>query len=99
MGLGDLAENCRVALRRIGIECDHGATWVAFEDRDYRLRTDAQHPTHEAVLGEPACGREVHENICPEAPLVEVDSQLLAEPEPGLDREQRDRTTIRHRPF
>jgi hypothetical protein len=81
VGFGDLAENCGVALRRVGIECDHGATWVAFEDREYLLRTDAQHPTNEAVLGKPACRREVHENIRPEAPLVEVDPQ----PAPGLD--------------
>src|SRR6266702_8491770 len=59
----------------------------------------AQHPTNKAVLREPRCGREVHENIHPEAPLVEVDPQLVAEPASGLDREQRDRTTIRHRPF
>ncbi len=96
MVLGDLAENCGVALRRVGIDCDHGATRVAFEDREYRLRTDAQFPTNEAILGEPGCGCEVHENIRPEAPLVEVvDPQLLAEPASGLDREQRDRTTIR----
>src|ERR1700720_1682875 len=73
VGFGDLAENCGVALCRVGIECDHGATGVAFEDRDYSLRTDAQHPANETVLGEPPCRRKVHENIRPEAPLVEID--------------------------
>jgi len=59
----------------------------AFEDRDCRLLTNAQHPTNEVVLGKSGGGREIHENIRPETPLVELDPQLLAEPTPGLERE------------
>jgi len=38
----------------------------AFEDRDCRLLTNAQHPTNEVVLGKSGGGREIHENIRPE---------------------------------
>jgi hypothetical protein len=32
VGFGDLAENRAVALRRVGIESDHGAAGVTHED-------------------------------------------------------------------
>src|SRR5438128_12595253 len=88
-----------IGRRGIGIGRDHLAARVALDNRNHDLGSDAQLAADESVLRKAVRHPEVEIDVRPETPLVENAPDLLAELPGGLQREERKRPAIRHRPL
>src|SRR5262249_9979600 len=97
VALIDRSEKVLGGLGRRGIERDHLAARVALKNRAHPLRSNPKSWADVRMLGKAASRPEIHVDVCPEPPLIDGASDLVAKPMPGLNRKQRNWTTIRHR--
>ena len=96
MRLRNFFQYRRRFLSGIGIERDHHAARIAFQNRYDYFGANPQRSAYKIVLGEALSGCEVHIHVCSETPLIHRSARLFSQLFRRLQTKHRKGTTISH---